>query len=1269
MDLSVLRKQTALALGGLLALSVGAGSLQASSYLSASATAATPLTATGVTCATLTGPPALPQSFTLHAFGAPTGFSIVAGFTQIAGLQVTPPSPNILTAATNVAGLVFKVNSAPGCGNANGLVSNTLINGANTIALPLTAALNGASAVTDNSVTVTDTIATGAGTSALVAAPVTITCGYNATGPVYVPGTPRNVAVTSAANLGTPFTVTTGSLPTWLQLGPAAPAGAAGTTAVNFTVQATTGCGGFTTTQTYALPLASSPAPAITVLITLHFTTISPLTVTPVPAAPSLSMSYTKGSGTPATQTVNVTSSISTPTASTFYQLVNFPTWLTVNSATGFIPYTTGTNLIFSTTIAADSLAPGTYTTTIYAEVANYADEPITITLLVANKAPTLSVTSANPMPVLYTLGGATPVSTITIVSTDSPIPYTISFGGLLAPTLTANEQLTGIAFSFGTNIAITYNPVLFETSAPGTVLSGTVTFTWGPPATASTPATVTVVTINLTVGSPAAVLTGISPASLPTAAPGSVFSVNLTGSGFVGGTDPTLATKVGLVTGSNPATVNQDSNFHLTWINPSNMTLQITVPALSNGGNGDTSLPFLAGGGGGPVYIGVVNGSGTTPTGTTILTIGSNPIIYGVTSSSSFTEVSGGALPSLAPYDMFSVFGASFCSSVDTFPAVGAVPAYSNSGCGTSTILPGNPDPVFNVFPFALTPDSQILPTPPASSLWRNLSVTLYPHGTLTGGLPAPLLFATNGQINAIVPGAAVATDEYDVVVKFGPSGALASSAPFPVNIVATDPGVFTIGSDGQGPAAALANPSYALINSTNPAGMRSGSGNSDTIQLYVTGLGVPPSPASSTCAPALTGTGNYLTALNTSTTPNGTFGNIDGAVIEDTLLGSDLPPCLYALTHGTQPTATIGGQAAVVSYAAFVGDTVAGLYQMNIQLPSTTPAGGDLQPDFPNTLTGEIPTLLIPMTLPIYVTVGGHTSQAGVVLSVAPELKMVASMPASATVGVAYTGTITATLGTSTYSFAVTSGVLPAGLALVQASNVLTIAGLPAQNTSGTYNFTITATDSAAASLTGSVTVTITVAGGLYVTSSAPGPFTGSVFGSAGVGLPTITAIGGTGPYAYAVTTSTLGSAPVGMSAPGAVTGVFATTAATPGGTYLVTVTATDSLGVTGSVNFTDTIALLMNYSVTTATPPSADTTAIGTFTTTGNYVTPVHYTSSNPAFTIVDGTGVVSITGLSDGAATATITATDTGTPPGAVAASHATQTFVINITVTS
>ena len=57
----------------------------------------------------------------------------------------------------------------------------------------------------------------------------------------------------------------------------------------------------------------------------------------------------------------------------------------------------------------------------------------------------------------------------------------------------------------------------------------------------------------------------------------------------------------------------------------------------------------------------------------------------------------------------------------------------------------------------------------------------------------------------------------------------------------------------------------------------------------------------------------------------------------------------------------------------------------------------------------------------------------------------------------GTAYTGTVTASGGTAAYTYAVTSGSLPTGLTL--ASNG-TLSGSP--SASGTFNFTVTATDS---------------------------------------------------------------------------------------------------------------------------------------------------------------------------------------------------------------
>ncbi len=1278
MDLSVFRRKSALSLGGLLALTLGAGSVQATTYLSASATAATALTVTGVTCNTLTGPPATGQTFTVHAFGAPAGFSIVVGVVQSPGLKVTAPAAVTLTSTTNTAGITFTVNSTAGCSNANGVTANTLAAGANTIPVQLTQSLNSAAAVNDNTVTVTDTIT--AATSALVVAPVTVTCGYNSVGPVYVPGAPKTVSVTSAANLGTPFTVvpgtvsgsviTPGSLPSWLTLLPVIPSGTAGTNAVNFTAQAASGCGAFAgVTQTYALPISDAPAPPVTVVITLVSTTSSPLTVTPVPSAPTISMTYVLNSNTAQNTTVNVLSSISTPSAQTYYQTTNLPIWLTVNYPTGYIPVTTGKNLTFSTTTAANSLAPGSYAATVFLTVAQYADTPVVINLLVTNAAPKLSVTSPNPQPVSYTLGGATPITTITVASSDSPIPYSMSFAGPLAPMLTAGEEATGIAYSFGSNINITYSPLLFQTSAPGTVISGTVTFTWGPTNS------VTVVTLNLTVSSPAATLTSISPASLPTAAPGSVFYVTLTGNGFVGGTDPTLATKVGIVSGAAPGTLSPDTNLALTFVNSSNLLLKITVPALGAGGvNGDANLPFLLGGAGGPVYLGIANGSSTIPSGTATLTIGGGPIIYGVTSSSSFAEVPAGTLPPIAPYDMVSIWGANFCSSQTTFPAVGTVAAFTNGGCASTTILPGIPDTTLYRFPFSLTPDQYITPAPPSSALWRYVTVNFYLNGSTTP-IPAPLLFATNGQINTIVPGALTTGQTYNVVVSFGCAACtpstVVSSAPFPVSIVPADPGIFTIGADGQGPAAALASGTYALISGANPAGMRYTASDSDTVQIYMTGLGVPAAGAAynSNTGACIGALGNgYLTALNDSVTPNQSLTNIDGDVLLDSLFPGDLPPCLT-----TEPTVTIGGvPTPVVSYTAFTGDTVAGLYQINVPLPSTQ---NTFKPNFPST-AGEFTNLTAPTQLPVLVTLNGVTSQAGVMLSVAPRLKM-------STTGISAGTTTTLSIGHAIASttitgsnngvstgvkYAVTSGVLPQGLTLTYTSpgGVATIAGTPAQGTAGTYPITITATDTSAVPITGTVSFTYYVPGGLYVTASAP---TVSTYNTANAAIATVTAVGGTAPYSqFAITSSpTL----TGMSITSG--GVLQTDGTTPAGTYMITVTATDAAGVTGTVNITFVVNLALSLSpASPITVSDSDVNAITTVTALGGSST-YTYTidaastpnAQNLSFT---GNALYVGTALTGANMTVIIDVVDSGAPPAGgtltVAPAQITLTLTLN-----
>jgi hypothetical protein len=205
------------------------------------------------------------------------------------------------------------------------------------------------------------------------------------------------------------------------------------------------------------------------------------------------------------------------------------------------------------------------------------------------------------------------------------------------------------------------------------------------------------------------------------------------------------------------------------------------------------------------------------------------------------------------------------------------------------------------------------------------------------------------------LVPGVLAGyTGAVDIVVTFGG----VSSLPYTVTVNPTDPGIFTVGSDGAGNGAILSQ-SYMIVNQTNPAAVRQASGGganlSDNIQIYVSGLGAPwtgvannATAASAATVPATPSTGhwsgdcigvsNYLTVLNASDQRR-PLTSIDGAVVQSSLLDPRrLPPCLG--NNGTTPTVgvKIGNVTAPISYAGWVADSIEGLYQINVQLPPST-------------------------------------------------------------------------------------------------------------------------------------------------------------------------------------------------------------------------------------------------------------------------------------------------------------------------------------------
>lgn len=1264
MDLSILKTHASRAFAALLALSVCSGIAQAANLLAVTGTPT-------LTCDTHTGA-GTAGTFTVKAVATLTASSpaiVVSVGSSYAGVTVTPPSVTSLTSANNAAGIIFSVNvSAAGCQNV-------------TVGSGLTLVTFKAGTASDASGTGTiSAITTSNGSGLSVGSTFTVTCIKTVitSGPTtYAPGPAVTVPVSSTSNLGTPFTVDNASSapPAWLSVTPLAGGTPTTTTPTNLSIVAAANCGGLTAAPsagTVTLNNYASLAKTFTVNMTFSTVTLaaSPLVPSPSPAA----LTYVKGSGSPGHVDINIGAGSTSPAPFFTVDLTTLPNWLSVDSSSG----TAGKTVRFSSTSICDSLAPGTYTAAIGLKVSGSAAYLETISLLITNSAPKLSISGGLSQSFSWAVGSAIPTATITAISSDSPIPYTVTTGGQLAPTVSSAQQ-TGLAYSFGTPINIGFSPLQFAAAQPGSSLSGTVSLTWG------SPAVTTVVTLTYSITAPGSSATGITPASLPTSASvGQQFPVSLLGTGFVVSTDPSQKTKVGIVTGSGSnQLLTADPNITSTIIDSSHITLTISVPAANS--TDILNTLFSPSGAGGSVTIGVCNPNGasggcTVPTnGTVTLSIGASPIIQAVSSASTFAQVTAPAIQTIAPFDMLSIFGSNFCAQYA---------ASGSQGCSSTTILTGAPSVASLTYPTGLSPDL------PLSSTSRMLTVGFWPHGTATPTSSnviayAPILFATNSQINILAPSALSASvgSSVDMYVNFGYGTGVKTSQVYVVNIIPANPGIYTVGSDGQGGAAAL-GPNYSVINVATPAGVRLTSGtspvvnNSDVIQLYVTGLGVPDSAGSNSAGqssalafPAsCVSPANYLSALNTAAGLSGpsALTTLDGTVIQSALLNTYTvastnyywaPPCMAT---ATTYTATVGGVNAPVTYAGWVADSVAGLYQINIQLP---PSASALVNAAGTSVASSGTPLAVSASLPVVITASTgssspviKTSQTGVTIPVTPKLLVSAPTLISGTVGVPWcdtncgtnsTSSVLATLspmGSPQYSYALTAGLLPTGLVLSGPTGAIT--GTPGANTAGTYTITVTATDNSPHPLTGAVTFQLTVAGGLYVISTGSSPYS-ATYGSNAT-LTTVIATGGSYPYTYSITLP--GTIPAGVSI-GATSGVLAMTnlIPTPSGTYSFQVLATDStLALTGSTSFTVFIPLTVTHNAIagslSATTGSQNVT---TMTTTGQSGTITYTLDSNSVtagFTISG--GVVNTGTAVQGTYNAVIvTATDSTSAPGA------------------
>ncbi len=211
-------------------------------------------------------------------------------------------------------------------------------------------------------------------------------------------------------------------------------------------------------------------------------------------------------------------------------------------------------------------------------------------------------------------------------------------------------------------------------------------------------------------------------------------------------------------------------------------------------------------------------------------------------------------------------------------------------SGSSFARQAPLAPGSIVSIYGLRLSSGTQQAPQLPLGNELAGTQVII-------GGRSAPLLFSSDGQVNAILPLATPVNTPVQMVVSRGNQ----ISVPVEILIATAVPGVFSFNGSGAGQGhiyVAQANGTQRIADAANPA--RAG----DTLVMYCSGLGP-----------------------------------VDSAVTD----GSAAP--LDRLVRTLSPvTVSIGGVSVPASFAGLAPTFAVGLYQVNVVVPAGVSAGGSV-------------------------------------------------------------------------------------------------------------------------------------------------------------------------------------------------------------------------------------------------------------------------------------------------------------------------------------
>jgi uncharacterized protein (TIGR03437 family) len=177
-------------------------------------------------------------------------------------------------------------------------------------------------------------------------------------------------------------------------------------------------------------------------------------------------------------------------------------------------------------------------------------------------------------------------------------------------------------------------------------------------------------------------------------------------------------------------------------------------------------------------------------------------------------------------------------------------------------------------------------------------------------------MIYASSTQVSAVVPYEMASISNPSVWISYAGQ----TSTAYQLSLASAAPGLFAQNASGNGPGAIL-NQDNSLNGPGHPAAKGS------IVQVYLTGEG--------------------------QTSPQG----ITGATTSVTLPPPQVTPA------PVQPVQVwVGGQPALYTYAGEAPGMVAGVMQLNVQIPANAPSG----------------------PLSILVSIGGNMSQSGITVSV---------------------------------------------------------------------------------------------------------------------------------------------------------------------------------------------------------------------------------------------------------------------------------------------